>query len=178
MVMGPHEFGPRIWVGAQGGSQISTGKENFAGGSAVLPMLSEGLDIELSDLEAENVTLKGDYLRQVVGIVIGGVPTIIEVRFMCLFMSLGRILLQGSVSTNLLDSMSHQVDLRTVEVSIQLLGNIYLMADIIPPGVQFAPLLGRCPSFSICYLVYLSLLHEFRSKGIGFSLRHFAGSPE
>jgi hypothetical protein len=36
--------------------------EGFAGGSAVLPMLSEGLEIELSDFEAENATLKGDYM--------------------------------------------------------------------------------------------------------------------
>ena len=141
-------------------------------------MLSEGLEIELSAFEPENATLKGDYLWQVVEIVIGGVPTVLEVRFMCLFMSRGRILLQGSVSTNLFDPMRHQVDLRKVEVGIQLLGNIYLVADIIPPGVHFAPLLGLRPRFSICFLVYLSLLHEFRSQGIGSGLRLFAGSPE
>jgi hypothetical protein len=76
------------------------------------------LEIELSDLEPENATLKGDYLRQVVEIVIGGVPTILEIRFMCLFMSLGRILLQGSVSTNLFDPVRHQVELEKVEVGI------------------------------------------------------------
>ena len=59
--------------------------------------LSEGLEIEPSDFEAENVMLQGDYLWQVVEIAIGGVPTFLEVRFMCLFMSLGRILLHGSV---------------------------------------------------------------------------------
>jgi hypothetical protein len=74
--------------------------------------------------------------------------------------------------------MRHQVDLWKVEVGIQLLGNIYLMADLISPGVLFAPLLGRRPSFSICFLVYHSLLHEFRSQGIVFGLRLFAGSPE
>ena len=84
----------------------------------MLLMLSEGLEIELSDFEAENATLKGDYLWQVVEIVIGGVPTVLEVRFMCLFMSLGRILLLGSVSTNLFGPMRHQVDLRKVEVGI------------------------------------------------------------
>jgi hypothetical protein len=147
--LGPHEFGLRISLGAQGGSQISTGREDFAGGNAVLPTLSEGLEIELSDFEAEKATLKGYYLRQVVEMVIGGVPTVPEVRFMCLFMSLGRILLQGSVSTNLFDPMRHQVDLRNVEVGIQLLGNIYLVVDIIPPGVHFAPLLGQCPSLTI-----------------------------
>jgi hypothetical protein len=47
------------------------------------------LEIELSDFEAENATLKGDDVWQVVEIVIGGVPTILEVGFMCLFMSLG-----------------------------------------------------------------------------------------
>jgi hypothetical protein len=136
------------------------------------------LEIELSDFEAENATLKGDYLRQVVEIVIGGVPTVLEVRFMCLFISLGRILLQGSVSTNLLDPMRHQVDLRKVAVGIQLLGNIYLVADKIPQGVHFAPLLGRSPSFRIWFCLYLSLHHEFCSQCIGFGLRLFASSPE
>jgi len=105
-------------VGAPGGSQISTGREDFTGGSAVLPTLSEGLGIYLSDFEAENATLKGDYLWQVVEIVIGGVPTVLEVRFMCLFTSLGRILLQGSIPTNLFDPMRHQVDHRKVEVGL------------------------------------------------------------
>jgi hypothetical protein len=39
--------------------------------------------IELSDFEVENAMLKGNYLRQVVEIVIGGVPTVLEIRFMC-----------------------------------------------------------------------------------------------
>jgi hypothetical protein len=57
------------------------------------PALSEGLGIELSDIEEEDATLTGDYLWQVVEIVIAGVPTVFEVRFMCYFMFLGRILL-------------------------------------------------------------------------------------
>ena len=81
-------------------------------------MLSKGLVIELSDFEAADATLKGDYLWQVVEIVIGGVPTVLEVRFMCMFMSLRKIRLQGSVSMNLLGPMRHQVDLRKVEVGI------------------------------------------------------------
>jgi len=141
-------------------------------------MLSEGLEIELSDFKAKNATLKGDYLWQVVEIVIGGVPTVLEVSFMCLFMSLGRILLQGSLSMNLFGPMRHQVDLRKVEVCIQLLGTIYPVADILPPGIHFAPRLGRRPSFSIGFLVYLSLLHPFGSQRTGFGLRLFAGSPE
>jgi hypothetical protein len=136
------------------------------------------LEIELSDFEAENATLKGDYLRQIVEIVIGGVPTILEVRFMCLFMSLGRILLQGSVTTIQFDPMRLQMDLWKVEDGMQLLGNIYLVADIIPPGLYFARLLGQRSSFSICFLVYLLLLHEFHCQCIGFGLRLFAGSPE
>jgi hypothetical protein len=92
-VWGSHELGLRIRLGAQGGSQIGTRREYFAGGSAVLSMLSEGLEIDLSDFEVENATLKGDYLWQVVEIVIGGISTVHEVRFMCLFMYLGRILL-------------------------------------------------------------------------------------
>jgi len=79
-------------------------------------VLRDGLDIEVSDFEAEDATLKGDSMWQVVEIVIGGIPTILEVRFLCLFMSLGRILLQGSVSTNLFGPMRHQVDLWKVEV--------------------------------------------------------------
>jgi hypothetical protein len=61
-VLGPHEFRIRIGLGAQGGSQISTGREDSASGNAVLPPLSEGLEIELSDFEPENATQNGDYL--------------------------------------------------------------------------------------------------------------------
>jgi hypothetical protein len=50
--------------------------------------------------------------------VIAGIPNVLEVRCMCLFMSLGRILLQGSVSRNLFDPISHQVDFWKVEVGI------------------------------------------------------------
>jgi hypothetical protein len=110
--------------------------------------------------------------------VIGAVPTVLEIRFMCLFMSLGRIRLSGSVSTNLVDPVRDKVDLRKVEVCIELLGNVYLVADIFPPGVDFAPLLGRCPSCSICFLVYLLLLLKLRSQGIGFGLRLLVGSAE
>jgi hypothetical protein len=84
----------------KGGSQISAGREDFAGCGAVPSTLSKGLEIKVSDFEAENATSKGDYLRQVVEIVIGSVPTVLEIRLMCLFMSLSRILFQGSVSTN------------------------------------------------------------------------------
>jgi hypothetical protein len=104
-VLGPHAFGLRTCLGAQCGSQNSTGREVVAGGSAVLPTVSEGLENELSDFEAENATMKGDYLQQVVEIVIGDVPTVLEVPFMGLFMSHSRYLLQGSVSTNLFDPM-------------------------------------------------------------------------
>jgi hypothetical protein len=76
------------------------------------------LEIELSDFEEEDAKLKCDYVWQVVEIVIEGVPTVLEVYFICLFMSLGRILLQGSVSTNVFGPMRHQVDLWKVEVGI------------------------------------------------------------
>jgi hypothetical protein len=88
-------------------------------------------------------------LRQVVEIVIGGVPTILEVCFMYLFMSLSRILLPGSIWTDLLNLMRHQVDLRNVEFNFQLLRNIYLVADIILPGILFSPLLGQHLRISI-----------------------------
>jgi hypothetical protein len=90
-VLGAHEIGLHICLGAQGGSLISTGREHFAGSNAVLLWLSEGLEIELCDFEAENAMLKGLYVRQVVQIVIGGVPTVLEVRFMCMVMSLARL---------------------------------------------------------------------------------------
>ena len=49
-------------TGSAGDSQISTRGEDFGGSSAVLLTLSEGLEIELYDLAAENAMLKGDYL--------------------------------------------------------------------------------------------------------------------
>jgi hypothetical protein len=141
-------------------------------------MLSEGLEIEISDFEAQHLAQKGDYLRQVCEIVIVGLPTILEVCFMCWFMSLGRIPLQDSVTTNLFNAMEHHLALRKVEVSIKLIGNLNHAADLMPKGVHFAPVLGRPPSFSIRFLVYLSLLHEFLSQCIGIGLHLFAGSPE
>jgi hypothetical protein len=36
----------------------------------------------MSDFEAENAMLKGDYLWQVVEILIGGIPTVLEVGYM------------------------------------------------------------------------------------------------
>ena len=50
-------------------------------------------------------------------IVIRGVPNILEDRLKCMFMPLGSILLEGSVSMNLFAPMRHQVDLRKAEVS-------------------------------------------------------------
>jgi len=105
-------------AGGSGGQPISTGREHFAGCSAVLTTLNEGWEIELSNFEAEDATLKGEYLWQVVEIVIVGVSTLLEVRFMCLLMSLGRKLLQGSISTNLFSPVRHQMYRRKVEVGI------------------------------------------------------------
>ena len=114
-VLGPRALGLCIRLGAQVGSQISTGREDIAGGGAVLLTLSQGLEIRLSDFAADDAMLKGDYLWHVVEIVIGGVPTILEVRFMCLFMSLGKILLQGSLLTNLFGAMRHKWILGTLD---------------------------------------------------------------
>jgi hypothetical protein len=52
------------------------------GGSTLLTKLREGSEIGLSDFEAASVMLKDDYVWQVVEIVIGGIPTILEVRSM------------------------------------------------------------------------------------------------
>jgi hypothetical protein len=49
-------------VGAQQGSQISTGRKGVAHGCAVLETLSMGSEIELSDFEEENAMLEGQYL--------------------------------------------------------------------------------------------------------------------
>jgi hypothetical protein len=156
---------------------FADGMEDFAGGSTVLPPLCEAFEFKLSDFEADNAKLNGDYLQEVVKIVIGGVPIVLEVRFMCLFMSLSRILLQGSISKNLFNPLRHQVDSRKVEAGIDHFRNIYLLADIIPPGIHFALIDGRRPRFSIHFLVHLQLLHEFRAQGIGFGLRLFARLP-
>jgi hypothetical protein len=63
-------------------SQISTGMEDNPGGSTGLSKLSQGLEGQLHDVKAEDVTLKGDYWYQVVEIVIGGVPIVLEDCFM------------------------------------------------------------------------------------------------
>ena len=79
------------------------------------------MEILLSDFDAVDVTLNCDYLWQVVEIVIGGVKSVLEVRFMWLFMCVSRILLQGSVSTNIFNPMRHYVDLWKDVVTIKLL---------------------------------------------------------
>jgi hypothetical protein len=76
------------------------------------------VEIELCDFEADDAMPKGDWLWQVFEIVIVGIPTVLEVRFMSLFMSLGGTLLQGYVSINTFDPMTPQVDLLKVEVGI------------------------------------------------------------
>jgi hypothetical protein len=141
------------------------------------PTLSEGLQIELCALEGENATVKGEYQWQVVEIVIGGVPTILEICLIFLFMTLGRGLLQGSVMVDLFDPMRHQVDLQKVDVGILLLGRIYLVTDIDPPRSYFALRLGWGASFGISFLVYLSLVYEFGSQRIGIGRCLFAGWP-
>jgi hypothetical protein len=105
-------------TGTSEGTPISARREDFPAARAVRSTMSEGLEIVLSDFEVENAMLNGDYLGQVFQIMIGGISTVLELCFMCLFMSLSRILLQGSVSTNLFDPVRHQVDLQKVEVGI------------------------------------------------------------
>jgi hypothetical protein len=51
--------------GLRGATQSSPGREYSAGGSAVVPTMIEGLEIELSDFKVEDSTVKGDYLLQV-----------------------------------------------------------------------------------------------------------------
>jgi hypothetical protein len=165
-------------TGIPGGLPGQHRKGGVCRGQRCVPDTERGLDIELSELEAENTTVKRDYLRQEVEIVMRGVLIVHEVRFMCLFLYLGRILLNGYVSTNLFDLLRHQVDLRSVEDGLELLGKIDLVAGIIRPGVLFLPHLGQRPRFSVCFVVHISLLHEFRTQAIGIGLRLFAGLPE
>jgi hypothetical protein len=103
------------------GSLITTGREDFACGSAVLLMLSKDFNIELSDYKAEDATLRQDGGWHVVKNVVGGVPTVLEVGIMCFLMALSRIVLQGYMLTNLFDPMRYKMHLETVEVSIKQL---------------------------------------------------------
>jgi hypothetical protein len=75
--LGPLEFRFPIGLRAQEGSHFITGREQFAGGSTVLPTLSDGLEIELSDSKAKNAMLTADHLRQAVENVIGGILTVV-----------------------------------------------------------------------------------------------------
>jgi hypothetical protein len=65
-VVGWHEFLIRICLRALEGNQISTGRENIACSSAVLPMLSETLEFDLSDFNADDGTLKAHYSWEIV----------------------------------------------------------------------------------------------------------------
>jgi len=107
VLLGCHEFGLRIVLGAQGRCQISTRWEDLACFSAFLLTLRVGLEIEPLDFKAENSMMTGDFLCQVVEIVIRGIPTVLDINVKCLFMSLGRILLKGSISTTLLNPIRH-----------------------------------------------------------------------
>jgi hypothetical protein len=74
--------------------------------------------------------------------------------------------------------MRQQVNLSKVDIGIQLLDNTNLVVDIIPPGIRFVPLLGRCPRFISCFLLDPTLLDVFLSQSISFGLRLVAGSPD
>jgi hypothetical protein len=95
------------------------------------------------------VTRKCYYFWWVVKNVIGGVPTVLGIRLMYILMTLGKILLQGSVSTNLLDSGRHEVDIRPIAVETSLLENIYVFGHVTRPDFNFAPRFGPRLSFSI-----------------------------
>jgi hypothetical protein len=60
----------------------------------------------------------GDYSQQVDESVIGGIPTILEVYYRCLFRKLGRTLLEGSVRRILVNPMRHRVDNPKVNIDI------------------------------------------------------------
>jgi hypothetical protein len=125
----------------------------LAGCSAVHSTLSEDLDIALSGFEADYVTLNSDFFRQVVEIVIESIQTVLEICVIWFFLTLGRILIQGSISTKLFAPLKHQVDLRKVEIHIYRLGISDLVADTIPQGMEFVPLHGLHPSFTISFFV-------------------------
>jgi hypothetical protein len=80
-------------------------------------MLGESSEVMLSSSKPEDATLKGDFLFEVQVIVIGGSQTILEVRFLGMFLALSKRLLQGCISMNMFESMRQLVDLHKVEVS-------------------------------------------------------------
>jgi len=84
-------------------SEILSRMDDFSCGRVVLLTLSKGLEIELSDHEVENTMLHSDHLRQERDSVIEGIPTIIEVRFMHMFMSRLSVTMKDSLLTNLFD---------------------------------------------------------------------------
>jgi hypothetical protein len=143
----------------------------------MLSIRSDGLVMELFDFKAENATLNGDYLRQVVEIVIGGVPTFLEIHFMRLFMSRSRIQLRGSVLANLFDQVQHQGDLSTVDVSIYSLKTSMLWLISFHEGFILHHGFGTRPSLNICLIVFLSHLHELYSLHIGFGFHLNTGMP-
>jgi len=173
-----NEFGFHKSPSAQPGSQTRTGRENFEVCSTVLLMLSEGFQIGLADFKSGNAMFEGVQSWQNVESVIGGVPTLLDDRIMCLFMSLERKRWQGSVSMNLFTPMRYQVGLRKDAVSIELVGNISVIGGMMQPGVHYPSIFGQHLSFSIYFLICLFLLHKFHFQGISFCLCLFAGSPE
>ena len=136
------------------------------------------MGIEFSDFNAEDVTLSGHDFCQLVENIIGGIPTVVEVRVMLLFTYLTGILFQSSVLTNLFDSFRHYVKFRTVEVGIHLIGTINFMDSIITAGINFAQFLRRVSDFSIGNLVYLSVLRLFPSGDFGFGFPLFTALSE
>jgi hypothetical protein len=87
--------------------QISNLTEGFAGGSAGHSILSEGLEIESSDFDTENAPHKGDFLWQVVAILIVGVSTVLGRFIICISIILRSIVLQGSVQKTLFNLVRH-----------------------------------------------------------------------
>jgi hypothetical protein len=83
-------------------------------------MLIEEFIIQLSDYEEVQGMLKGDCMWQAVEIVMVGITTVFEICFMCLIMSLSRILFQDTILMNLFDPMRHQEDCRKVKSSIYI----------------------------------------------------------
>jgi hypothetical protein len=104
--------------GSSWGSQMSTEMEDITSSIDILPPVREGVKSEFADIKEENATLKDDYLRQTVDIVIAAIPTVPEHCFMCFFISLGKMYLQGSVSTNVFELMRPQLDFRNLGVGI------------------------------------------------------------
>ena len=123
---------------------------------------------EATDLETEHTTLEGEYLRQIVEIVVRLIPTI------CSCVSTDYC--GKDPQTDLLCEVRHEMDLDEVEVGITLLRHAGFRINTVFPQVVLAPLLRGRQTACLELLLCLTLLNEFGSQHARFCTRPFADS--